>query len=150
MTFFLYLVGFFLFCTLIGIIQSIRQKVLVYSSTANLLYCVIPSFFGGALLLFLFYLLVDSDKHSTTNAENIIFYTLLGLFVFFATFTFTNTSKYNSGFLNVFIITITKIVIAWPVVLLAQTFFYPLVEFLFTCEYCEEEYEEDELEEVQK
>ena len=76
MTFFLYLVGFILFCTLIGIIQSIRQKVLVYSSTANLLYCVIPSFFGGALLLFLFYLLVDSDKHSTTNAENIIFYTL--------------------------------------------------------------------------
>jgi hypothetical protein len=122
----------------------------VYSSTANLLYCVIPSFFGGALLLFLFYLLVDSDKHSTTNAENIIFYTLLGLFVFFATFTFTNTSKYNSGFLNVFIITITKIVIAWPVVLLAQTFFYPLVEFLFTCEYCEEEYEEDEPEEAQK
>jgi hypothetical protein len=122
----------------------------VYSSTANLLYCVIPSFFGGALLLFLFYLLVDSDKHSTTNAENIIFYTLLGLFVFFATFTFTNTSKYNSGFLNVFIITITKIVIAWPVVLLAKTFFYPLVEFLFTCEYCEEEYEEDEPEEAQK
>lgn len=122
----------------------------MYSSTANLLYCVIPSFFGGALLLFLFYLLVDSDKHSTTNAENIIFYTLLGLFVFFATFTFTNTSKYNSGFLNVFIITITKIVIAWPVVLLAKTFFYPLVEFLFTCEYCEEEYEEDEPEEAQK
>jgi len=35
-------------------------------------------------------------------------------------------------------------------VLLAQTFFYPLVEFLFTCEYCEEEYEEDEPEEAQK
>ncbi|MGH1601518.1 hypothetical protein [Campylobacter majalis] len=144
---FLSFVAFLLICTIIGIIASIRQKVLIYSGGANLLYCVIPAFVG-AFFLFMF-LLVSFEGFR--GANEFLFQASLGLFAFFSFFVATNAAKYNNGFFTIIIVSITAIVIAWPVVLLRTSFFSQITDFLFTYEYDEyEEYDEEKSQEEAK